>query len=117
VKSASRKLFELIEKIGEHLEDGLHIIDSSDEYPATDGDGKYRIYHADGFCFDIKKEFVGKEESMEGVDDDGCTYVFDSGWDGFKDISVTEAIDLIKNSVDSRMLKMKKPFSKKLISA
>lgn len=91
--SEEEKLFELISELGEMLEGDLHIIDMSDEYPITEGDKKFRVYHKQGFCFDLEKIFV-EDEMVEGKD--GFEYSFYSEWDGFDPCTVEKAIEVLE---------------------
>ena len=66
-------------------------------------DEEYRLYHKDGYCFDIRKIYVCEPEDVRdvqnGVDyleDDGYTYEFFSLWDGFIKLSLKQAIELVK---------------------
>lgn len=89
-----KKLYDLIEKTGEQLHGSLHIINNSDSYNYDDRE--YRVYHAEGYCFDIKKEKVDLAEDEINKDAiDGYEYTFYSQWEGFKELSVEEAMILI----------------------
>ena len=93
-------LFDLIHSIGERLDNSIHIIDNS-PYPVFKEDKKYRIYHSDGYCFDIecfRNYELGKEESHDDYDEEEFEYVFYAEWDGFKDIDIDQAIELIKKA-------------------
>lgn len=92
-KSNEQKLFERVDKVGETLDGALHIIDTSDEYPVFVGDKKYRVYHKDGYCFDIEK--TGYEDAETG-DLKGFEYFYYNGWDDFKKLEVEDAIKLFK---------------------
>ena len=88
-------LFDLCEKNNEGCYYKLHIIDNS-QFP--DDKKEYRVYHANGYCFDVTKE---KIELAEDESCDSCIggyeYSFDEGaYEGFKEITVEEAIKLLK---------------------
>ena len=89
-----KKLFDIVNEVGETLDGELHIIDTSDEYPVFEGDKKYRVYHKDGYCFDTEK--VGYENEKTG-ELSGFEYEFYSEWDDFKKIHLVDAIKLIKS--------------------
>jgi len=78
-----QELFNLVDQLGEICEGKLHIIDTS-EYEVS----QYRVYHADGYCFDISREPMFDEDSV-------IVYCFYSQWDEFKELTVDKAIELI----------------------
>lgn len=92
-----KELFDLVDSIGEGLFLSLHIIDISDE---IDYGKQYRVYHSDGYCFNVR------EEEIDDLDDfiaeygkiniGNNHYAFQSDlFDGFKKLSIEEAIILI----------------------
>jgi hypothetical protein len=91
----TKKLFDLCEKNGEGLYDKIHIVDNS-RFP--DEKKEYRIYHADGFCFDVRKEKIDLAEDEICVSCiGGYEYDFDEGaFEGFKEITVDGAIKLLE---------------------
>lgn len=97
-----KRLYEVVEATGETLNGSLHIIDTSERYKTDEREGKFRVYHANGFCFDVEKEYVCEPDEVkdfEGVESDGFTYSFFAEWEGFDNsLSLTEAFDLIKNN-------------------
>lgn len=91
----AKKLFDLCEKNDEGVYDKLHIIENSRFLYEKK---EYRVYHADGYCFDVTKE---KMELAEDESCDSCIggyeYSFNEGaYEGFKEITVEEAIKLLK---------------------
>ncbi|NCS88673.1 MAG: hypothetical protein AUK34_01125 [Ignavibacteria bacterium CG2_30_36_16] len=88
-------LFDLCEKNNEGVYNKLHIIENS-KFP--DEKKEYRVYHADGYCFDVTKE------KIELAEDEICysciggyEYSFNEGaYEGFKEITVEEAIKSLK---------------------
>ncbi len=73
----------------------LHIIDNS-RFP--DDKKEYRLYHADGYRFEVFKEKIelADKESNDSIIG-GFEYQFDAGmFEGFKEISVEEAINLLE---------------------
>lgn len=89
-----QKLFELIHAKGETLEGNIHIIDTSGMRSQLPGEYEYRVYHADGYCFDIRR--VLEETGL--LDTDEFDYSFYAEWDGFKDLTPKKAIELINTS-------------------
>jgi|GEM_PF-3023281 hypothetical protein len=91
----AKRLFNLCEINNEGTYDKLHIIENS-RFP--DEKKEYRVYHADGYCFDITKEKIelSEDESCDsGIG--GYEYIFNEGlYEGFKEITVEEAIKLLK---------------------
>lgn len=80
-----KRLFELISEIGEGIYDKVHIIEHS-HY--TDDDRHFRVYHGNGFCWDVKREqqFDEHDNLIEPY------YEFDEFWDGFKQSGIDLAI-------------------------
>lgn len=100
-----KELFDLVEYKGECIEGKLHIIDISDY--SYDEDlfydlKKYRVYHGDGYCFNIEKysiddEYEFNEKYGEESNIKGFYYYFISDlFDGYKTLSLKNAIELIK---------------------
>ena len=92
-----KTLFDLVHTQYEvaDLVNKVHIIDVSEH------DTRYRIYHADGYSFTINKELDPSEgadwwTNKPQTDEDGYTYGFNSLWEGFKSLSLDEAIGMIK---------------------
>jgi hypothetical protein len=93
METKNKTLFCLIDSIGERLEGDFHIIDNT-ELVHCDGERTYRIYHKDGYCFDISKEL---ESENEETGEENFYYGFFSEWPGFDDLKVEKAIELLKN--------------------
>lgn len=91
----AKKLFDLCEKNNEGFYDKLHIIDNS-QFPYEKKE--YRVYHANGYCFDVTKEKIELAEDESCVSCiGGYEYSFNEGeYEGFKEITVEEAIILLK---------------------
>lgn len=85
-------MFAIVENLGEILEGEYHIIDMSDEYPEYEGEKKYRVYHAQGFCFDIENKANYNVETDEFMEWD---YNFWAEWEDFKPLSCEKAIQLM----------------------
>ncbi len=91
----AKKLFDLCESNNEGIYNKLHIIDNS-RFPEEKKE--YRIYHADGYCFEVYKEKIelADDESNDSTIG-GYEYYFNEGmFEGFKEITVEEAINLLK---------------------
>lgn len=91
----TKKLFELIENLGEGLFDSLHIIDISDGNNET-----FRIYHSSGYCFDVQREYIEDissfVEEFGNVNDGEYYYSFQSDqFEGFKELSVERALKIL----------------------
>lgn len=95
-------IFDIIEAMGETLDGSIHIIDQSDEFKVEEAEGEFRIYHSDGYCFDVKKEYACDPKDIsqyDGVNNDGYYYSFTQNWDGFNnDLDLKSAIKLIEKS-------------------
>ena len=97
MKNKEKQLYLLVKEIlNTHgdMVDELHIVEQSGIYE----DKEFRIYHGDGYCFDVKKESAcdpDEIEDFEGVDEDGFSYSTYFGWDGFKDCDLRIATELL----------------------
>lgn len=82
MKTPEQKLFELVDSIGEMLEGDLHIIDNTESYP-VEGEKVYRVYHKDGYCWDIRKTAETEDEETGEI----LKYNYDylEEWEGCKD--------------------------------
>lgn len=80
----------------------VHIINTSDNpHDLEDVKKEFRVYQGDGYCFDVSREPVELEdgESNDNVID-GFEYQFMEGiYDGFKDVTIAEALILIKREL------------------
>ena len=78
--------------------DGISIHDDDDFRMGTEN---FKIYHHDGFCWELQRESmcdpddVDDVDPMEGVDDDGFVYSFAEPWDGFKESGIDKAIEIL----------------------
>lgn len=91
----AKKLYDLCEKNDEGIYNKLHIIDNS-RFPEERKE--YRIYHSDGYCFEVSKEkiYLAEDESNDSAIC-GYEYLFDEGmFEGFKEVTVEKAIELLK---------------------
>lgn len=91
-----KELFELVESLDDKNISGFGIHPSSfvdDRFPG-DEQG-FRIYHKDGYCFDITRE---KEYNIDGDEIGSFHYEYHEGhFDGFKELTLKKAIELIKS--------------------
>lgn len=100
---AEKKIWELaqevINKHGEMTE-SLHLIESTESY-----DYKIRIYHGEGYCWDLEKQFVCEPneikdyQHIEDLQEDGCIYNFFEEWEGFKKTGITGAHVLLREAL------------------
>lgn len=88
------QLFNLIEEIGEIIEGDIHIIDTSEQI--GDDEKTFRVYHKDGYCFDVSK-ITEEEDEQTGIPI-VFDYTFYSQWDGFNKLTIDKAIEIIKLS-------------------
>lgn len=72
----------------------IHIIDiSEEEYIDKFTNVDYRVYHSDGYCFDVKQAYASEAEDGAG----GIEYhFFDDAFDDFKRINICDAIKMIQ---------------------
>lgn len=87
-----RRLFEAVQEIGEGIFNKIHIINNS-AFPEIKVE--YRMYHADGYCWDISRE-------AQFSDDDDMVelepfFAFSENWDGFKESGIEFAINEIES--------------------
>jgi hypothetical protein len=84
------QLFNLIEEKGEIMEGDIHIIDTTEHI--GEGEKTFRIYHKDGYCFDVSKYI--KEENEETEEAISFDYSFYSEWEGFDKLTIDNAIKI-----------------------
>ena len=83
------KLFKLVFNVGEWLEGDVHIIDTTIR-PTEADELSFRVYHKEGYCWDIKKEIYFEDDEDNIIE---YHYTFYEEWDGFKKVSsIEEAI-------------------------
>lgn len=85
---------DILENHGDMI-DNLHIIENE-----SVDEESFRIYHGDGYCFDINKEYICEPDEVDGFEDvepDGFMYSTYFGWDGFKPCDENIVIDLLSN--------------------
>lgn len=92
----AQKLFELLEDTGELLAKCIHVIDLKDERQNC---GAWRVYHSDGYCFDVTREQICEPDEVGQYSDydvmpDGYTYIFYSDYDGFIPIDCEQSLAL-----------------------
>ena len=67
MKTKERELFELMDGLPEDPQNGLGVHEN-------DMEEGFRVYHKDGYCFDIGREFICEPEEIEeyeSVDENG----------------------------------------------
>lgn len=90
-----QQIFEEVDRIGEKLEEKLHIIDMSDRVEEEMwGEKKYKIYHSDGHCIDVFKTM----NTEDGETGEPLSYYYDiyQEWDGFEEIDEKELLKILK---------------------
>ena len=96
----AKKLYDLIETKGELLNGSIHIIDTSDKYKVDEREGKFRVYHFRGICFDIEKEYVCEPNEIKDfkeAEKDGFVYTYFGEWEGFENITVKELYEWFRH--------------------
>ncbi|MFW5847883.1 MAG: hypothetical protein ACOCVF_03105 [bacterium] len=59
-----------------------------------------KIYHKNGHCFEITKEYCCEPEEIDqfdNVDKDGYIYIFREPWEDYTRIGIDKAIQLLRN--------------------
>ncbi len=88
-------LFALVEHFGECISGDVHVINDTDYY-REESEQSWRVYHAKGYCFEIKKVAEFDDETGDFVRWD---FQFYSEWDNFGKCDVSKAIELMKKVV------------------
>ena len=93
-KNREKRLYDLVESLDEDNLDGIGIHESNHvdcRFPKESYG--YRIYHKDGYCFEITFEKMYTNEDETEAD---SHYEYYGGeFEGFKEISLEESIKLI----------------------
>lgn len=86
-----QELFELVQSIGEtaNKKYSINIVKPINEEILVE----YRIYHSDGYCFDICQKMNYNVETDEFI---GFEYDMFSKYEGFKELTSEDAIKLIQ---------------------
>lgn len=84
-------IFNAVKRLGEICIDGLHIIDNTD---FRGDEESFRVYHKDGYCFDIEKYPNYDVETEKFIN---WEYSFYSEYEGFNKCSIKKAFELINN--------------------
>lgn len=95
-RDSAKRLFDMIEKIGETIDGPFHILDmgeGSDHYEQS-----YRVYHSGGYCFDSYKEDVTDEADTKTR----YEYGFNPEWPEFAILDEDGAINLINEYFQSK---------------
>ena len=87
---------EILDNHGDMV-DAIHIIDSTGE----DGAEQFRIYHGEGYCFDLKREVADSSNrdnwDFSNLGNDGYYYTFGEYFDDFTIIGIDKAIELLNH--------------------
>ena len=88
----TQKIFNELERLGELLEGQIHIIDISDDVDEYYTEKKYRVYHSDGYCIDIRQVSTIDEETDKVI-----SYYYDSyqEWEGFNKIKEEDLLGIL----------------------
>lgn len=91
----NKMLFDALQELGDGIHERLHVI-MGDE---REGDKEtIRVYHADGFCFDVSKEECEDDGNSIGIIE-GHVYSFmEESYEGFKSLTVAEALSYVKGA-------------------
>lgn len=97
--SKEKKLFELIRDSEELSGIGVHLTDTDE------GEKIFRVYIADGYCFDINQTYIADEKYLEDyqiqdLHEDGNTYDYTCDFDGFRDLAINGALEYFTPSLD-----------------
>lgn len=97
--SEEKVLFDLMDEFcGEDQAVGGVFISDHLEYETG-----FRCFTSDGISFDVIQEYVCEPDEVdeyEGVDSDGFSYEFRDELDGFKNVSLEEATELLKRKAN-----------------
>ena len=88
-------LFAIVKEFGECISGDVHVIDDTEQY-TDEGEQSWRVYHAEGYCFEIKKlaEYDDETGNFKRWD-----FQFYSDWDNFEKCDVHKAIQLMQKVV------------------
>lgn len=99
-----KKLYNLLESADiDNMHDskiGIHR-----DQPQFSEDVHFRVYHSDGYAFDVNKQVICEPDEtkeyghVEGLDSDGCVYSYSASWDGFKKCALSLAIELVNQEI------------------
>lgn len=78
-------LFDYVNNLGEVQNEYFQIIDISDSVDTIFGEKKFKVYHSNGYCFDVEKKNLGQEDKNTWL---GFDYIVYDDWDGFKKGSI-----------------------------
>lgn len=97
MKSKERILFELVSGLyKKSLDDNSILKDISIYEDAEPGSCHYRIYHSDGYCWDISERDSSYVEYADEKDfEDGLYYSFYEAHEGFKECGQDKAIEIL----------------------
>ena len=86
-------LYNCVNHIGETQNEAYQIIETTEdpEY-AFEDDRSYKVYHSEGFCFDVSKKTVFDEETGDKI---GIEYHVYDEWEGFERASIRYYIKLL----------------------
>lgn len=96
-----KELFELVESLDPDDLDNFSVHYTKD-YPDF-RDESFKVY-IKAHCFDVRKIYICESDEVsevravdQDVNDNGYNYTYYALWDGFKELPLKKAIELIKN--------------------
>lgn len=95
MESGAKKIWDIAEKL---IDAEIHEIDIM-SHEDEDGNECIKIFHADGYCFDLKKAEPSDELEEEDADEDGFYYSFFETWDGFQEAGLEKATEILEKSL------------------
>jgi len=78
---------EILDTHGDEV-DGMSIHEYTDAY----GNDNRKIYHNQGYCFELSKE---EASDIEACIEEGFVYTFSEPWDGFQEAGIDKAIEIL----------------------
>jgi len=96
IVSKEKKIWEIVQKILDNHGDFIDNI-SIHESSSIDNES-IKIYHSDGFCWELEREKVCEPDEVKNFDDvdaDGYVYSFQEPWEDFKQSRINTAISIL----------------------
>jgi len=93
--TTSKEIYDLIQNKGDGLYGKVHIIDFNKN--GFFSESTFRVYHADGICFNVSKYFPKQETDIRDIID-GYVYEIFSDFDGFAKIDNENILRILKRT-------------------
>lgn len=84
----AQQIFDKCESVGEVITGKLHVILHEQDWDKC----VFRVYHSDGYCFDVTRELNSVEDTEES---ESYCYSFYSEWDEFSPCDENKAMELL----------------------